>query len=155
MPITAIVVAAASVVIIQVIQSTRTSAQMIASRQVQTAGYWVSRDALQVQEDPEVPESPGFPFTLRWTDWDDSEAHEVVYSIFLADINELQRQETVHDKDGNLISDTTIVVGQYIDPANSQCSWNTTTQMLTFSITVGLSGQSETRIYEVKPRSLA
>ena len=49
LPIVAIVVAAASVVIIQVIQSSYTSVHMNAVRQVETAGYWVSRDGVQAK----------------------------------------------------------------------------------------------------------
>ena len=160
LPIMAIVVLAASAVMVQVIQSAHSSAHMVVLRQVQTAGYWVSRDALQVQEEPDVPAPPGIPFTLRWTEWDNSEAHEVVYSISLGDINQLQRQETVHDKDGNLIGNITTVVGQYIDyidSANSKtrCNWDINMYVLTFTVTADIEGEVEARTYEVKPRALA
>ena len=61
--ITGLIVGAASGAGAHVIQSKRTTAQMVALRQVQTAGYWVSRDALCAQS-VTTGGGSGFPLTL-------------------------------------------------------------------------------------------
>ena len=150
LPIIAIVVAAASGALIQVIQSTATSAHMVALRQVQTAGYWVSKDGLQAQE----VNTQDYFLYVKWTDWDVSDVHEVVYAFSSGDIKQLQRQETVHDKDGNLVSNTMTIAGQYIASSQTTCGWNGS--VLTFTVTASVPGargpQTETRTYEIKPR---
>ena len=155
-PIMAIVSVAAIAVIIHVVQSTYTTAHMVVIRQVQTAGDLVSHDGIQAQviEVPAEPESRGFPFIFRWTDWDDSEAHEVIYSLSGGDIEQLQRQEIIRDKDGTQISDITILVAEFIDSANTSCS-PIDEGVLTFTVAAEFEGRTETRTYEVTPRALA
>jgi len=153
-PITAAIVAAASGATIQIIQSTDASAHMNAVRQVQTSGHWVSHDAIQAQQ-ISVPELPGFPFTLTWTDWDDSEVHQVRYSLQdmpSGDLKQLNRQETAGPGVTNML------VAQYIDLSQSSCVWNEEEAILYFNITASVTGargeQIETRTYGVIPRSL-
>ena len=155
LPIIAIVVAAATGALIQVIQSTSTSAHMVAIRQVQTAGYWVSKDGLQVQVAPDLTDPTGFPLTLRRTDRDDRDVHVVIYSfVSPGELTELQRQKIVTDKDGSLVSNTTTMVGQYIDSSQTRCQWDGS--VLTFTVTAKVPGargpQTESRTYEIKPR---
>ena len=123
--------------------SARTSNHMTAVRQVQSAGYWVSKDALQAQEEPVIGENPATNFlTLTWIDWDGT-MNEVVYTI---ESNNLQRTRSV---DG--VSTDTGVIAQYIDPdpEETSCVWN---GALTLKVTANVGGQQETRVYEVKPR---
>ena len=147
--ITGLVVAAASGAIIQVIQSTHTSAHMNALRQVQTAGYWVSKDALQAQSITTGPDR-GFPLTLNWTEWNGN-VHCVVYSL---EGTQLQRVEN-----GTLTGPPI----QYIDAANTGCQPSGRAlapgEVLTFKVTAIVMGargpQTETRTYEVQPRPLS
>ena len=150
--VSGLVVAAASAAVVQVIQSTDSSSQMTALRQVQTAGYWVSHDAIQAQQ-ISVAASPGFPFTLTWTDWDDGEVHQVAYSLEAmpsGDLKQLQRQETVVDTGVT----TDIITGRFIDSLQTSCSWDGS--MLIFNVTAEVTGargtQTETRTYEIQPR---
>jgi len=155
-PIIAIVGLAASAALIQVIQSTQTSAHMTALRQVQTAGYWVSRDALQAQEEPDVTPPTGF-LSLTWTDSEDDEVHQVIYSLPdmpSGTLKKFQRQEIVTDG-GAPVSDTTTLVSQYIDSSQTSCTWDEDTKMLTFTVTATMEGEIETRTYEVQPRPLS
>ncbi|MBN2186869.1 MAG: prepilin-type N-terminal cleavage/methylation domain-containing protein [Dehalococcoidia bacterium] len=144
LPIAALVVYAATGAIFQVLNSTRASNYILAYRQVQTAGYWVTNDGIQAQ-DISVPAYPGFPFTLSWTDWDDDEVHEVEYSL---DGTELCRQETINGG-----GTTTFVPGQDFDSSRTSCEWDGS--VLTFCVTATLGEQSATRTYEIKPRPLA
>ena len=122
--------------------STRTSNHMTAVRQVQSAGYWVSQDALQAQNVTPDAGPSGFPLTLTW-EWDGT-TNKVVYTI---EDSKLQRTRSV---DG--VSTDTGVIAQYIDPdpEETKCVWDG--KGLTFTVTTTVGGQSETRVYEVKPR---
>jgi len=141
--------------IFQIVDSSgRTSNHMTAIRQVQSAGYWVSHDALMAQdvviadESVDDPDGTRFPFTLTWSDWTNNEVHTVVYSIVG---DEIQRAHSV-----NSVAEDTNVVAEFIDPdpANTSCEY--TNGKLTFTVTVqvgaGSAAQIETRIYEVIPR---
>jgi prepilin-type N-terminal cleavage/methylation domain-containing protein len=147
----AVVAVVTNAVIVQVVQSNRTSNHMVALRQVQQAGYRVNLDALQAQ-DISVPDgNGGFPITLNWTTWE-GEFHTVVYDLTDASggVCELQRQETV-------VNTTTTVVAQYIyngtaPPRPTECSWNATEWVLTLNVTARVGLQTESRTYEIKPR---
>jgi prepilin-type N-terminal cleavage/methylation domain-containing protein len=145
----AVVAVAANAVIVQIVQSNRTSSHMVALRQVQQAGYRVNLDALQAQNitNSTVTGSGGFPLTINWTTWEDAELHTVVYNLVNTSggLYQLQRKETVG------MDTTTTVVGQYIykgtePPSSTQCSWNATEKVLTLNITamVGLETESRT-----------
>jgi hypothetical protein len=130
--------------------SSRTSNHMIAIRQVQHAGKQVSEDLLQAQRvDPdESPGSSGFPLTLNWTDWDDAQ-HKIVYTLENMPSGEFKILRREHKIDS--VTDSTINVAEYIDLAETSCVQ--TGGAFTFTVTANVSGQSETRVYEVTPRS--
>jgi hypothetical protein len=123
---------------------------MLAYRQVQTAGYWVSQDALQAQNVAVT----GF-LVLEWTDWDDA-AHSITYTLEdmpSGGLKYLQREETIETTDGT--TTRTTMAGQYLDAGTTDCAWNSTAKMLTFTVKAQLGGETATRTYEVKPRSVS
>jgi prepilin-type N-terminal cleavage/methylation domain-containing protein len=146
---------AADGVIVQLIQSNRTSSHMVAVRQVQQAGHRVSQDCIQAQDinASNVTGSGGFPLTLKWTAWEGGEDHTVVYNLTgSGELRQLQRKETV---DTNT---TTAGVAQYIyfnatSPNSTECSWNATEKVLTLSVTARVNLETESRTYEIKPRT--
>jgi len=152
----AVVAVAANAVIVQIVQSNRTSSHMVALRQVQQAGYRVNLDALQAQNITNSTVDGGFPLTLNWTAWA-GEFHTVVYTLNSSgnssgELYQLQRQETIDDVDM-----PATIVGQYIylgtePPSSTQCSWNATTEVLTLNITAMVGLETESRTYEIKPR---
>jgi prepilin-type N-terminal cleavage/methylation domain-containing protein len=155
----AVVAVAANAVIVQIVQSNRTSSHMVALRQVQQAGYRVNLDALQAQNISVSNVSRGFPLTLNWTAWEGGKVHTVVYSLvnLSGGLYQLQRQETVTVDNQT----TTTVVGQYIyfnttSPSSTACSWNATAnataKVLTLNITAMVGLETESRTYEIKPR---
>ena len=149
----AVVAVAANAVIVQIVQSNRTSSHMVALRQVQQAGYRVSLDALQAQNITNSTVDGGFPLTLNWTTWKDAVFHTVVYDLVnpSGGVYQLQRQETVGTN-----STTTTVVAQYIYFNTTSCSWNATAnataKVLTLNITAMVGLETESRTYEIKPR---
>jgi len=147
-----VIAVAANGVIVQLVQSNRTSNHMVVVRQVQQAGHRVSQDCIQSQNInvSNVTGSGGFPLTLNWTTWEGGEDYEVVYNLTnpSGGVYQLERKETIGTN-----SSTTAVVAQYIEPPNStECSWNATEKVLTFSVTARVGLQTESRIYEIKPR---
>ena len=124
--------------------NTRASNHMIAVRQVQQAGKEVSKDALQAQPNKIDANPPGGDFlVLNWTNWEGLE-NMVVYTIMdEIDSNALQRSHNVTG---------VRAIAQYIDPAQTSCSWNNVTTVLNFMVTATVGTESETRIYEIEPR---
>ena len=147
LPIIAIVVAAATGTLIQVIQSTSTSAHMVALRQVQTAGYWVSKDGLQTQNiTGNLTTSSALH--LNWIDWED-QSYNITYSLVGPTDGPYQLQRT------DDITDTITIVGQYLTN-HTICSWNSTMGILILTVEASVPGargqQTEGRTYEIKPR---
>jgi prepilin-type N-terminal cleavage/methylation domain-containing protein len=152
----AVVAVVTNAVIVQVVQSNRTSNHMVALRQVQQAGYSVSRDGVQAQDISvsNVSGSGGFPLTLSWTGttWEGGELHRVVYALIPSgELYQLERNATVGT------NSTATIVGQYIyfdteSPSSTQCSWNATERVLTLNVTARVGLQTESRTYEIKPR---
>ena len=129
--------------------NSRTSSHMTAIRQVQHAGKQVSQDLLQAQhiETEDNPDTPEL-LTLTWTDWDNAQ-HEIVYNLEDMPSGEFKILWREHYK--NLSLNSTTIVAEYIDPAETSCDWDN--GILTFTVTANVGGQSETRVYEVTPRS--
>jgi prepilin-type N-terminal cleavage/methylation domain-containing protein len=150
----AVVAVAANAVIVQIVQSNRTSSHMVALRQVQQAGYRVSLDALQAQNISVSDGNGGFPLTLNWTTWG-GEFHTVVYTLNSSGgLCQLERRD-------NQTPPT--VVAQYIyfnatSPSSTGCNWNATgnatAKVLTLNITARVGVETESRTYEIKPRCI-
>jgi len=148
----------------QIINVTRRSNDHVAAvRQVQNAGYWISRDAqmaeaVVVGDDPKTEEELEF-LTLNWTEWgydDDSYYHEVTYSFqdLSGETRKLERQYVIYD--GGEISKTNLIA-EYIyynptlDPDGTTKA-DYESPMLTVQITSSLGEASETKEYRVKHR---
>ncbi len=150
-PIAALVVAAATGIIIQILNGTHNTSHMLAMRQVQTAGDWVSRDSIQTQNIT-LGAGNGFPFNLTWTDWDDNEVHQIIYSLLdmpSGGLKQLQRHENI-----NGTTSATTTVAQYIDASATSCQWEAEQKVLTFTVMAKVDQQTESREYEIKPRVL-
>jgi prepilin-type N-terminal cleavage/methylation domain-containing protein len=126
--------------------STRTSNQMTAIRQVQQAGFWVSPDVMMAQN-VTLGGSLGFPLTLTWQEWGTNTTHTVTYNLtyMSGGLKRLQREHKI----GTSLNSTT-VVAEYIDPTGTSFVQSGTAYNFTVTATVG--GQTETRVYEVRPR---
>ena len=139
--------------------NTRASNHMIAVRQVQQAGKEVSKDTLQAQN-VVTDGSPDVLLSLTWSEWATGNTtgnnHTVTYSLEAMPSSELKKLQRSHSI--NSTEPTVIRVAQYIDPnpAQTSCSWNNVTRVLTFTVTAtvgnGRYGAIETRVYEIEPR---
>jgi len=159
LPIAAMIVIAASGAIFQMLNSVSARNHMVSYREVQTAGYWVSQDALQARiVDDNGGAHPGFPLTLSWTDWGDDE-YSIIYTLEpmpSGNLKYVKRQEKVNGTE----TGERIVVGRYIygdatpgEPTN--CVWDEDEKVLTFTVRAEMGLETATRTYEVKPRPLA
>lgn len=99
--------------------SARASNHMTAVRQVQNAGYYVSRDAqmAQIVEPAPNPDPDGFPLTLTWTDRDGHD-HQVVYSLVDMPSNGLKYLQRSHSVNGTT---ATGIMAEFIDPDETNC----------------------------------
>jgi prepilin-type N-terminal cleavage/methylation domain-containing protein len=153
----AVVAVVTNAVIVQVVQSNRTSNHMVAVRQVQQAGYRVNQDGVQAQDITvsDVPGSGGFPLTLSWTGttWEGGKVHTVVYNVTYCSggLCQLARNETVVNTTTTVVGPPT-VVAQYICNGTTQCSWNNATWVLILNVTARVGLETESRTYEIKPR---
>jgi len=137
--------------------------RMAAVRQVRNVGFWISPDVQMAQC---VYTESEF-LKLTWTDWESGDSHKVIYSLEYMPSGEFKRLQREHyikyDTDFEL--DSTTIVAEYIDPAETSCVWdcncdcywdgegcNWYDAQLTFTVTATVGEQSETREYEVKPR---
>jgi len=124
--------------------SARNSDYMAAYNQVQNAGYWFSRDAVQITQEPTLGVG-GFPATLCWVDWDGS-THRVVYTLD-GGTGELRRTYGI---DGALQEN--FVAAQYVDSTNTGCTWDGET--LSLKITAQFGDRLAERTYTVEPRTI-
>ena len=162
--IAGIVVAGATTTLSHVITvGSANSNHMTAVRQAQTAGYWVSHDALMAQEvqldDLTTPEIEFI--VLNWSEWN-GDSREVIYTLEdTADgFKQLQRQYTVISSDNT--TSTNVVAAQNIDDSSiTDPDWNYNTEakwengVLTLRVTTSVVGRTETRVYEIQPRPLS
>jgi prepilin-type N-terminal cleavage/methylation domain-containing protein len=120
---------------------------MTAVYQVRQAGKLVSQDVLQAQT-VNASGSSGFPLILTWTEGATNYTHTVIYTLAgTGGLNNLLRSESING--GN---QTVTLVAEYIDsdPIDTYCDWDG--EVLTFMVTATVGEQSETRIYQVRPR---
>jgi len=152
--ILALIAGAATMATFQVINVTKSSNDHItAVRQVQNAGYWISRDALMAENVIVDDLTPPDFLILNWTEWgydEDSTYHSVRYSFQdLSDgIGKLRR--TYWSSAG---INEEILVAEYIyyNPGDSD---NTTkasypSSVLTVQIAASFEEANETREYRV------
>ena len=151
LPIAALIIAAATGAIIQLLESSRASNHMVALRQVQTAGYWVSTDGLQAQR-VNITASPAI-LILEWTEWEENVSYRITYSLQdmpSGSLKQLQRIEEANDAVRTLIIATNLV------PEETSWDWTSDEkQAFTFKVTAKVGEQTETRIYEIQPRPLS
>lgn len=145
---------AAGAAIFQVLRNNqRNSDYMTVIRQVQSAGYWINRDAGMAQSVTVNLTLPDF-LILSWTEQNSGDPYEVTY--ILEDMPEGQLKKMLRNQSINGTDNTTTLVAQYIDPDPQKTSCNLTSGILTLTVTSMVSDgsltQSETRIYKVVPR---
>ena len=164
LPLIGLISAAAAGAIIQTIRSHDINTGMMAVRQVQAAGGWISRDGVQAQRiqiADNVSSPNGFPVTLSWGQgyWDGetgryhTECRDVIYFLedsASGDRQVLRRREMVT---GSRVSDGTCTVAYYVDGAATTCLRQPGERnAFVFTITVNVGGDIESRRYQVQPR---
>ena len=153
--IVSIIGSAAATATFQVVKSAgRNENHMTAVRQVQNAGYWISRDT-QMAESVVVDnlEAPNF-LVLSWTEENSGDNYQVVYTLenmAEGELKELRRNRSINGG-----ASTATLVAQYIDPDAQKTNCEFTNGILTLTVTATDSDaslpQSETRTYTVAPR---
>jgi prepilin-type N-terminal cleavage/methylation domain-containing protein len=157
--ITGIITGASTMIVFQVFDGeARSNNHMDVISRVQNVGCQVSRDAGMAQSMAWAGEGDddGFPLTLTWTEWENNDTHQVVYTI---EDNKLKR---VHTINGNPAETYVFeyIIGADPDDLGVPVTYfapDTHTSQLVFTLTatVGFGSQrvSETRRYRIVPRS--
>lgn len=145
--ITSLIGFGAAITASQVItQGSRNGDYTTASWQTMNAIYWIGRDA-QMSQSITTGGAYGFPLTLSWTEWDNSE-HEVTYTI---EDNTLKRSYAVDG--GEPIQS---VVARYINATSENTSCQFSSGVLTIKIKAtigeGETAVSVTKLREITPR---
>ena len=151
--IAALVVGAAVAVWLQLDSvSDRNSDDVVAYAQVQNAGDWFSRDALQITQEPTF--GGGNLVTLEWDEYGDNPPHHVVvYTLEGAGtFKELRRNYSI-----NGTSQENSIVAQDIDSTNTSCEWNDPVEKdtLVLEITAQVGERIASRTYKVEPRAFS
>jgi len=151
--LTAIISTAAAMAIHQVITIVpRNNDQNTAINQVRNANHWLNFD-IQSATPGSINDNPTAPkfLSMEQLEWESGTGnwttHTVDYSLEDMAGSSLKVLRRYYDSGvaGTLIA-------RYIDPANTNCSWNSTEKMLTMNITAQVGTRTETRTFEVKPR---
>ena len=168
--VAALVVLGATVAIVQLVNAGRNSNHMSALRQVQTAGYWVSRDGVQAQvvfdEDPDtlaidVEDNPLIEgidiLVLQRVDWYTDNVHRIHYSLQdmgSDSLKQLWRHEVIEPEEGDPTVQSTMIA-QYIDGSATGCEWaDAGKRTFIFEVSATVEQQTESRTYEIKPRPM-
>ena len=161
--LTGLVTAAITTTLFQVFNmNTRTANRMAAVSQVQHAGKLVSEDILEAQT-VNTTASSGFPLTLTRTDPQTNDEYTVIYDLVdmpSGDYQRLERELTIIPAEGEPPAPAISIVAEYIDisidpgtgEVKTKCKWSG--GVLTFTVTATVGDESETRVYEVNPRSI-
>ena len=141
--------------------SLSSSGEMTVIRQVQNAGYWISRD-IQMAQEVELGVSSGFPLTLtRYQySWDPEkpdrrgDGYRVIYTLVDGKLKRVY-YFALEDVYGNVTFDSepdyTTFIAEYISDISCQFFGNEIAVMVTASVG-GWRPQSATRTYEAEPR---
>ena len=145
--------------------SNKNSGYMMAVKQVQNAGYWVSGDA-QMAQSIDITDDTGTPenevLTLSWVGWErkdasDNQYIDTVTVRYTHDGTQLTRRLKIstekYGSDGTLVGTTeeqkTAVVAQHITGLSVVKGAN---NKLTITITASVEDARETNSYEITPR---
>ena len=121
-------------------QNNRATRNMVVTQNVESAGYWVSRDALMAQNVPTTT----FPLYLEWQDWDGNSCR-IAYS--LSD-GILQRTVFV-----NAVATSQTAVARNINTDPELTGYTYTNRVLNFKVTATIDSYSESRNYEITLRA--
>ncbi len=138
--------AGATLATIQMVQQgARNSDYTNASQHAMNAIFWISRDAQMAQNVTPDEGDSGFPLTLSWTEWDNSE-HQVVYII---EDGKLKRSYSGGGQGQ-------VVVAENINAVAENTTCKVTGEVLTLTVTATVGAESKaisvTRVREIIPR---
>lgn len=145
--ITGFIAVGAAMATVQVMsQAPRNADYNAASSQVANTIHWISRDA-QMAQTVETEGESGFPLTLSWTEWDNSE-YQVVYTL---ENSTFHRSYSV---DGG--EPTVNFISEYISEDAELTSCDYTDSILTLRITAaigqGINAVQVSRLRDIAPR---
>lgn len=131
--------------------SSATTNHMVAIREVQNAGRWITRDTQAARIIETTGDSDGFPLTIKWYD-QSGNRYEVVYDISMD--NQLIRQHYTN-RSINPDPDSSKLIARYINPSTTSCNISQNDELIvniSAYVDTRLHAKTETRVYRVFPR---
>jgi len=153
----AIVSAAASAAIFQVFKGNeRNNDYLTAVHQIQSAGYWISRDAQRAQSVTTDDLTPPDFFIISWTEWDengDPIYHSATY-FFEGLTNNIGDLKRTHWSSAGANEQTLLAKYIYYDPADVDDTTKVSYQspVLTVQLTTLFEETMESREYKITRR---
>jgi len=148
---------AAGTAIFQILRNTaRNNDHITAVRQVQNAGYWISRDAQMAQNATTDNLTPPDFLILSWTEWDD--AGDPIYhsaTYFLEELTDgIGKLKRSHWSSAGANEQTLVAEYIYYDPSDVDSTSKVSYQepVLTAQLTALYEETLETREYRIKHR---
>lgn len=145
--LTAIISTAAAMATYQVITIVpRNNDQNTAINQVRNANHWLNFD-IQSANPGSINDNPTAPtfLSLEQLEWESDTGNWTTHTVDYTLEDMVLRRSYDSSTPGTLIA-------QYIDPASTNCSWDSTEKVLTVTITAQVGTRTETRTFQVKPR---
>ena len=157
MAIAVLVTGASTVALSQIFGGTdRNNNQLTAARQIENAGFWISRDTQRAQSISTSNLTPPDLLVLNWTEWD-VDGNPVYYLVrysfdnVTANIGRLKRN---YLSSAGVNQQTLVGLNLYYNPNDSEntskASYENTA--LTVQLTVILNKAHETREFRIMPR---
>jgi len=152
-----IITGAASITIFQVMKGTElNNIHLTAVRQVQNAGYWISRDARMAQSIETDNLTPPNFLVFNWREWDDDN-EEIFHTstYFFADLTDgIGKLKRTHWSSAGVNHQTLIAEHIYYAPGDPQDTSQASYQapVLTLQLTSLVDDAMEMREYRIKHR---
>ena len=129
-------------------ENRRATTSMENTQQVESVGYWLTRDAL-IAQTIEPGASAGFPLRLKWQNWDfdingNIVNNQVEYSI--------SGENMMRTKSVNGITESQSRVASNIDVTGTSCIYSATDHLITLDVTAREGTATKSYTYQVKPR---
>jgi len=134
-------------------ENDRASKDMAVTQQIESAGYWVGKDALKAQQIT-AGESAGFPLRLEWQNWNLDANNQVVTNRveFSLSGNSLQRTQSVGTASTGWSIVQQTIVARNIDEDNEKTFCSYSGNVITLNLTAVIETTGKTHVYQIKPR---
>jgi prepilin-type N-terminal cleavage/methylation domain-containing protein len=129
-------------------ENRRATTSMENTQQVESVGYWLTRDAL-IAQIIEPGASAGFPLRLKWQNWDFDASGNIVNNQIEYS---LSGEDLMRTKSINGVTQSQTRVASKIDIASTSCTYSEADQLITLDVTAREGTTTKSYTCQVRPR---